>query len=684
MRFQVSLQSSGLLGAFALLLLLLCGLGFIQRASTGTQSSEKIRRDIAALYEQQARVTSISRAALSPDARRVAWSVAGSPGGGVHSIYVASVQQPNKAMRVTASQGSGSCNESEPTWSRNGNYLAFLSDCASPGQAQLFVQDVNEDLPQPRQLTRLAGFLSHPQWSPDGEDIALLFVERASRAPSPMAAENRTVGVIDDLRNADVQRLMVANVHTGVTRQVTPASLYVFEYDWSPDAQSFAFIASPPPGDDNWYIAQLYTEPRTGPNPRSVYKPKLQIALPHWSPNGRSIAFIQGLMSDQGGTGGEIYTLSVTDGQAQDLTPGRPSSPAWYTWLSDKEMLFTEFVGGSTAISRLDVAHGTAKSLWQAAETVRSGPEETSLSVSKHGPELQVALIRTSWSMLPEVWAGPLGEWKQLTHVNSAVDLPLPKFENISWKSGGSDVQGWLLYPRVRDRAKPHAMLVAVHGGPAWIATPNWRAADFNATLFTNFGYFVFFPNARGSYGQGETFTQANRRDWGFGDLQDILGGVDTVVKRYPVDNSRIGLLGWSYGGSTAMIAITQTRRFRAAVAGAGAGNWQSYYGQNSIDKWMISYFGASVYDDPAAYARCSAITYIKNAKTPTLVLVGERDGEAPPAQSLEFWHALKELGVNTQLVIYADEGHSFYKEADRVDVTLRTLEWFDQHMHAR
>ena len=499
-----------------------------------------------------------------------------------------------------------------------------------------------------------------------------------------MAAENRTVGVIDDLRNSDVERLLVANLQTGATRQVTPAGLYVFEYDWSPDGQGFAFIASPPPGDDNWYIAQLYTEPLAGRNPVAVYKPPFQIALPRWSPNGKSIGFIQGLMSDEGGTGGEIYTVPATGGPPRDLTPGRLSSPAWYTWLSDREMLFTEFVGGSTGISSLDVAHAAAKRLWQGAETVRSGPEETSLSVSKRGPALEMALTRTSWSMLPEVWAGALGEWKQLTHVNSAADFPLPKFENISWKSGNFNVQGWLLYPKDYDRRKQYPMLVAVHGGPAWIATPTWRAADFNTTLFTNFGYFVFFPNARGSYGQGERFTQANRRDWGFGDLQDILAGVDTVLKRYPVDNRRVGLLGWSYGGSTAMMAITQTNRFRAVVAGAGAGNWQSYYGQNSIDKWMVSYFGASVYDDPAGYARCSAITYIKNAKTPTLVLVGERDGEAPPAQSIEFWHALKELGVDTRLVIYADEGHSFSKEADRIDLTLRTLEWFDQHMPAR
>jgi dipeptidyl aminopeptidase/acylaminoacyl peptidase len=190
--------------------------------------------------------------------------------------------------------------------------------------------------------------------------------------------------------------------------------------------------------------------------------------------------------------------------------------------------------------------------------------------------------------------------------------------------------------------------------------------------------------NDRGSYGQGEKFTQANRREWGFGDLDDLVAGVDAVVKRFPIDSDRVGVLGWSYGGSTSMMAVTRTHRFRAAVAGAGAVNMQSYYGQNSINKWMIPYFGATVYDDPAAYMRCSAISYIKNAKTPTLILVGELDGEAPPEQSLEFWHALKELGVPTQLVIYPDEGHSFFKPEDRTDLTFRTFEWFEKYMGAQ
>jgi dipeptidyl aminopeptidase/acylaminoacyl peptidase len=194
-------------------------------------------------------------------------------------------------------------------------------------------------------------------------------------------------------------------------------------------------------------------------------------------------------------------------------------------------------------------------------------------------------------------------------------------------------------------------------------------------------GYFVFSPNPRGSFGQGEAFVTANVKDFGGGDLSDILAGVDEVLKTYPVDGQRIGIGGWSYGGYMSMWAVTQTNRFRASVAGAGIANWQSYYGQNSIDRWMIPFFGASVYDDPAVYAKSAPITFIKQVKTPTLVLVGERDGECPAPQSYEFWHALKTLGIETELVVYAGEGHMFRKPEHRLDAMRRTVAWFDRYL---
>ena len=651
--------------------------------------TEQDRATIRAYVRQQDDVRSIEGVALSPDGSRLAWSA---QDGGAHRISIVERSDHGRSIIVSAG-GASACYEGEPRWSPGGAELAFLSDCITPGQLQVYVADLSRAIPgqdnpvskhpwTPEQLTRVTGSLSHLRWSPSGAQLSFLYVRNASRVPSPMAAENRAVGLIDDRGNTDIQRVAVVSRTSPKVVEVTPPSLYAFEYDWSPDSQELAFTAAPPPGDDSWYNAQLYRQRLDSRNAAVLYHPKGQIALPRWSPDGKAIAFIEGLMSDQGGTGGEIYTVAANGQSAPlNLTPGRPTSPAWLSWRSDHTIVFTEFVGGSVAISILDPRTRQTARLWQGNESLHATGEETSVSIANSQSELTVAAVRYSWNSLPEVWAGAPKAMQPISHVNRASTLPMPQARGLAWQSDGQRVQGWLLYPRDFDPSKRYPLLVAVHGGPAWIMTPAWKNSDFNTTVFPQFGYFVLFPNPRGSYGQGEAFTIANRRDWGFGDLRDTLRGVDAVVAQLPIDPQRIGLMGWSYGGSTAMFAGTQTDRFRALVAGAGAADWLSYYGQNSIDQWMQPYFGKSPYDDPEAYARSSAMTYIKHTRTPTLVLVGEHDGEAPPPQSLQFWHALKELHVPTQLRIYADEGHSFSKQEDRIDITLRTLEWFRQYM---
>jgi dipeptidyl aminopeptidase/acylaminoacyl peptidase len=270
----------------------------------------------------------------------------------------------------------------------------------------------------------------------------------------------------------------------------------------------------------------------------------------------------------------------------------------------------------------------------------------------------------------------------QLSHFNDGVGPAWGKSVSLTWKSESLNVQGWLMLPLHYDPKKKYPLIVEVHGGPASAEVAHWGAGwGLSPEAFSALGYFVLLPNPRGSYGQGEAFTQANRKDFGYGDLRDILAGVDAVLAQYPVDPGRVGLTGWSYGGFMAMFAVTQTERFKAAVAGAGISDWQSYYGENSIDQWMTPYFGATVYDDPAVYAKSSAINYIKQARTPTLVVVGDRDGECPAPQSYEFWHALKDLHVPTQLVIYPNEGHGFVDPAHRRDVLERAVKWFERYM---
>ena len=159
----------------------------------------------------------------------------------------------------------------------------------------------------------------------------------------------------------------------------------------------------------------------------------------------------------------------------------------------------------------------------------------------------------------------------QLSHFNDGVKPAWGKSESLSWKSDGFRVQGWLLFPKDYDRSKKYPLIVEVHGGPAAAVTARWGGGGgLSATAFSALGYFVLVPNPRGSYGQGEAFTQANRKDFGYGDLRDILAGVDTVVAKYPVDPPAVGITGWSYGGFMTMFAVTQTHRFKAAVAGAG------------------------------------------------------------------------------------------------------------------
>ncbi|MBN9615916.1 MAG: S9 family peptidase, partial [Acidobacteriales bacterium] len=311
-------------------------------------------------------------------------------------------------------------------------------------------------------------------------------------------------------------------------------------------------------------------------------------------------------------------------------------------------------------------------------ETIWSSDLVMSISTSH---TRNVAFVRTSFEKATEVWAGPLDHLRQITHVNDGLRPLWGKSESIEWTNEGFHVQGWLLYPAHYDPAKKYPLLVYIHGGPSAAVTPRWPEVGYGGVPFSALGYFVFMPNPHGSFGQGEKFARANVRDFGYGDLRDTLAGVDTLEKRFPIDKSREGITGWSYGGFMTMFAVTQTPRFRAAVAGAGISNWQSYYGENSIDQWMIPFFGKSVYDDPAIYAKSSAINFIKNVKTPTLLVVGDRDGECPAPQSFEFWHALRAQGIKTRLVVYPDEGHRFVDPDHRRDVLERALNWFETEM---
>jgi dipeptidyl aminopeptidase/acylaminoacyl peptidase len=615
---------------------------------------------------------------ISPDGSHLAWverlqDRAGAPSGN-SAIWIANTQAPFSPRRI---ETAGDHADHSPAWSPDSRQIAFLSDFAQAGQLQLCVADTDGGVP--RLLTRTHGFLAEPHWSPDGKTIAVLLTERSGGAVGPMEPKASPVGAVDE--KVDEQRLATVDSISGAVKLLSPADLYIYEYDWAPDGRRLAAIAAHGSGDNNWYIAQLYAIDAGTGAAVSLYRPPLQIAVPRWSPDGRTIAFIMGLMSDEGVTGGDVFTIAAAGGQPRNLTPNVAASAVWLSWApSSKQLEVAEVQDGSSAITALDVETGSRRTQVNAPELITNGLWGTSFSMAADGQ--RAAVIRGSFQSPPEVWAGPIGNWRQVTHANQGNRPQWGESKSIHWVSDGMRIQGWLIYPAAYDPAKRYPLAVWVHGGPGRALLSHWPSWD-NVTSYVMDlparGYFVFFPNVRGSFGLGEKFQASNVKDFGKGDFRDLLAGVDAVEKIVPIDDRRVALGGWSYGGYMSMWAVTQTHRFHAVMAGAGIANWQSYYGENQIDEWLIPYFGASVYADPAVYARSSPIDFIRNAQTPTLVLVGQFDGECPVPQSLEFWHALKTLGVPTQLVVYPGEGHAIARKDDRLDIIARLADWFDR-----
>jgi len=623
--------------------------------------------------------------ALSPDGRQVAWvkRIEGSsdevPSGS--GVFTSSTFDGNEPRRVSARLSSSSASdlfqEASPSWSPDGRTLAFLSDARSEGQLQLYVTDKVSSVAQ---VTHLQGNVSTPRWSPDGRKIGVLYTPGTSRAAGPTAAAREETGVAGE--QTDTQRLAIVDVATRRLSLLSPAGLYVYDYDWSPDGTKLVATAAPGPGDNSWYVAQLWVIDALEGAAASLLAPNFQIAAPRWSPDGRTVAFIGGLNSDEGVANGDVYCIATAGGVARNLTKNLAASAYWLAWApSSKKILFAAAVDGGSGIAMADTAtQSPPQILWQGAETI-TGPAGFARGLSLDRKGERVGVIRTAFDHSSQIYVGKIGAWRPVTPALSSQHL-WGRTQNIRWQNDDWDVQGWLQYPADFDATRQYPLIVWVHGGPASLTSPHWPSPPFYPdALLAAHGYFVFYPNPRGSAGFGEAYKKANIRDLGGGDLRDILTGLERLSVNRSIDTERIGIGGWSYGADMTLWALTQTTRFRAAFAGAGTADLLSYFGQNDFNAWLLPYFGASVYDDPQVYAKSSPINFVRNVRTPTLLAVGDSDVESPALQSREYWNALKAFKVRTELVIYPHEGHRLRTPKHAKDLMIRIATWFDENM---
>ncbi len=561
------------------------------------------------------------------------------------------------------------CTYDRPAFSPDGKSLAFIADDRAHHHAAL---QVSED-GKVRTVASVDGLMGAPRWSPDGKSLASLATVGARKMTGAVEAGIPQVGEIGETN--DEQRIALVPASGGELKLVSPADTFIYEYDWTPDGKGFIATAAKGNGDNNWWVAKLVAVDAATGELRVVASPKVQINSPRVSPDGKSVVFIGGLMSDFMSVGGDVYAVPLAGGEPANLTPGYAASFTALNWRG-KTLYATAIKQASTALMSIDPAGKAAPQLlWSAPASVGGFDARIALSADAK----TAAFSAQDFEHGPRLMAGAPKAPKAITHDNDA----LPAFTHatsVAWKSDGYDVQGWLLAPTKVEAGKTYAMIVQIHGGPSSAAMPNFVSHGTTRDLLEH-GYWVFMPNPRGSYGQGEAFTRANIKDFGGGDLKDILAGVDAVEKSAPIDDKRLGVFGHSYGGYMTMWTVTHSQRFHAAVSGAGIANWVSYYGENGIDQWMIPFFGASAYDDPSVYDRLSPIRSIRDAKTPTFIYVGERDVECPAPQSQEFWHGLKDNGTPTSLVIYEGEGHRLRQPEHINDLAERIVGWFDKYL---
>nr|BBH86492.1 peptidase [Thermosporothrix sp. COM3] len=617
----------------------------------------------AALADLLMQERSPSAVALAPDGKRVAFVVTEPvPGAQTFSRRIWLTDLEGNARPLTT----GKQNEREPCWSPDGRWLAFVATPEGQQKPQLY--RINPDGGDPEQLCSMPNGVMNLAWAPDGSRISFLSLEGEEPKSDPK--------VLGPERYC---RLWAVRPGHTVPEPITPPNVTVFEYVWSPDSKQVALYYSHGSDYTDWYNSEIGVVPANGGSVRQLTLLQWQARALAWSPDSTRIAYLSGRWSDPGRGCGDIFTVSVADGQTRNLTPGIDCSPAWCRWLPDgRSLLFTAVKHVTHQICLLDSQSGRVTVL---DDDFVMYWDQPSLSTTPDGR--MMATTHSTPQKPADVWYGTLTEqgikWRQLSRLNpllEALGEPV-KTERIRYKSvDGRMIDGIFMHP-----LKPPAdgmlppLFVQVHGGPSGAECDSWKGG-FSFMAATE-GFAVFRPNYRGSWGQGAAFADEVLGDMGGKDFQDIMSGVEYLVQQGEVDGERVCIGGWSNGGFLSAWAITQTDRFKAAMVGAGIIDFHNMHGQSNIADADELLLNANPLDQPEVYRACSPLTFAGRVKTPTLILHGEADEAVPVAQAYMFYRALRERKVPVECVIYPREGHGFHEFDHMRDSVLRVVEWF-------
>jgi dipeptidyl aminopeptidase/acylaminoacyl peptidase len=623
----------------------------------------------------------VADAQLSPDGDVVAFVVG-------DSFKTDGKYQKSNLWTVSAGGGDarqltgGPRSATSPRWSPDGETLAFLSDRAEDGQRQVYLLPTGGG--EALRASDVEGSISRGlSWSPDGKSIAFLMTDPETKDEKRRKDEKDDV--IEFEKHPKYTRLYVMEVESGSVSCVSPDGLQVWEFCWSPSGEEVAAVASDLPFEQAWYTCRLVRFSLSGGPATTLHQSKRQVARPVWSPDGNLIAFLSSNWSDQGVVGGGVFVILSDGGDARELSASHIASASWLHWTDDSQRLITAaHEQGGIGLAEIDVSSGRRTSLWS-GEAVFAEPQRPQFSMDREG---NFAVVREDGENPRDVWlASPAAtglEWRQLTQLHpQAEELDIASTETVRWRGAdGWEMQGLLLRPPGATTDERQPMVTVVHGGPTSVHGHQYYAGRQWFQLLATQGIAVFLPNPRGSTGWGLEFAESNIGDMGGKDWEDIQLGVDHCVAERIADPDRLGIAGWSYGGFMTAWAVTQTERFKAAMMGAGIADWRSFHGRSYLCDWDAIHYGdADPWDPDGTFKKFSPITYVKNARTPTLIVHGAQDGDVPVEQSFLFYRALQDLGVESELVMYPREPHGLQERNHMLDLGRRITEWFVKHL---
>jgi dipeptidyl aminopeptidase/acylaminoacyl peptidase len=594
---------------------------------------------------------------------------------------------------LTSGSGSAKAGRLAP----DGSALAFLSDRGKADVFQLYLL-AEGHLGEGRPAPAVPGTVEYLAWSPDGIQVLLgvagLGAEMADAQGSGTAGPGESA---DDLPSwypeveagtpEDAWRsLWLYNTATAKLSKISPDGVNVWEAAWSGPEHVLA-ITSEQPSEDDWYSAVLSRiDVSTGAVTELLHS-DVQLGLPAGTADGTRAAVVQAACSDRWIVAGDLILLDLVAGTRCAVDTAGTDVTA-VQWIDGSRL---GYVGQRHLESVAGIADAGAGPLPETltAHEVRASEQSWSSWFYPAGaftPDARVVVIRDDYDLPQEIAIiGPDSDRVLASLAHPGTDYirsVAGSAQNVSWTApDGQTIEGVLAAP---PGAGPFPLVVNVHGGPICAYQRSWGMHDDAVPLLVSRGYAVLHPNPRGSSGRGQEFAAAVVGDMGGADTFDYLSGIDAMVERGIADPARIGTMGVSYGGFMSAWLVTQDQRFKAAVAGSPVTEWYSFTFTTNIPRWGLWFLdGADPEETVNQVHTRSPVLHASKAKTPTLLTAGAKDRCTPAGQAREFYQALIGHGIDSELVVYPEEGHGVGRYPAITDYLTRLIAWFEKYMPA-